>query len=246
MDTEDTCGPRIRYADEEEGRVGRAREPTHSRGLLRASSVGSLSINGHQTVQPETALPITHRTLSIEVDENLQQKQNAIRLAKDKAAVGELKVFGLLNLFFSALHLWSSHLAYFPNILPADIADLKWHSLTIDELCLQLSTDTIYGLSDDQVKRRTTEHGPNVHSKPPSDLFSRIIRYFFGGFGSILAAAGILVFIVWKPLGNPPAAANLALACVLIDVSIVQAAFNARKYWSSSRVMASIGTTLPD
>jgi sodium/potassium-transporting ATPase subunit alpha len=70
--------------------------------------------------------------------------------------------------------------------------------------------------------------------------------YFFGGFGSILLIAGILVFIAWKPLGNPPVEANLALACVLIAVFVIQAAFNAWQDWSSSRVMASIGSLLPD
>ena len=70
--------------------------------------------------------------------------------------------------------------------------------------------------------------------------------YFFGGFGAILLLAGILVFIAWRPLGDPPAEANLALACVLLAVFVIQAAFNAWQDWSSSRVMASIGTMLPD
>lgn len=81
---------------------------------------------------------------------------------------------------------------------------------------------------------------------PPSGLVGKIIGYFFGGFGSILLTAGILVFISWKPLGDPPAQANLALACVLIAVWLIQAAFNAWQDWSTSRVMASIGTMLPD
>ena len=68
----------------------------------------------------------------------------------------------------------------------------------------------------------------------------------FGGFGSILLIASILVFIAWRPLGNPPATANLALACVLFAVFVIQASFNAWQDWSSSRVMASIGTMLPD
>lgn len=71
--------------------------------------------------------------------------------------------------------------------------------------------------------------------------------YFFVGFGSILVVAGILVFVAWKPLGEPaPAPANLALACVLIAVWLIQAGFNAWQDWSTSRVMASIGTMLPD
>lgn len=59
-------------------------------------------------------------------------------------------------------------------------------------------------------------------------------------------AGCILVFIAWRPLGDPPATANLALACVLLAVFIIQAVFNAWQDWSSSRVMASITTMLPD
>jgi sodium/potassium-transporting ATPase subunit alpha len=81
---------------------------------------------------------------------------------------------------------------------------------------------------------------------PKSGLLGKIIGYFFGGFGSILVVAGILVFVSWKPLGDPPAVANLALAAVLIAVWLIQAAFNAWQDWSTSRVMASIGTMLPD
>jgi sodium/potassium-transporting ATPase subunit alpha len=52
--------------------------------------------------------------------------------------------------------------------------------------------------------------------------------------------------VSWKPLGEPPAVANLALAIVLLAVFFIQAAFNAWQDWSSSRVMASIVTMLPD
>lgn len=74
----------------------------------------------------------------------------------------------------------------------------------------------------------------------------KIFGYFFGGFGSVLLIGSILVFVCWKPLGNPPAPANLALAIVLLLVFFIQAAFNAWQDWSSSRVMASITTMLPD
>jgi sodium/potassium-transporting ATPase subunit alpha len=59
----------------------------------RRSSVGSLSIHsagGARTVQPETALPITYRTLSIELDEGQHEKQKEVKKAKEKAAVGKL------------------------------------------------------------------------------------------------------------------------------------------------------------
>lgn len=116
----------------------------------------------------------------------------------------------------------------------------------MDELLRRLSVSAQQGLSEEQVKRRVGEYGRNKVSPPPSDLFGRIMGYFLGGFGSILLVAGILVFIAWKPLGDPPAEANLALASVLIAVWAIQAAFNAWQDWSSSRVMASIGTMLPD
>jgi sodium/potassium-transporting ATPase subunit alpha len=128
-----------------------------------------------------------------------------------------------------------------------DLADLEWHSITVDELTRRLSIDKNIGISDDQLKRRIAEYGKNKMTPPPSGLFMKILGYFFGGFGSILLIAGILVFIAWKPLGEPnPATANLALACVLIAVFVIQAAFNAWQDWSSSRVMSSIGEMLPD
>lgn len=210
--------PRIRYAEDDEGHVGHERPPHRNRHLSRQSSVGSLSIHstggGNRTVEPASALPITYRTLSIEVDEGLHKKQDAAKRAKEKASVG--------------------------------LAGLEWHKISLDELYRRLSVSLADGLSGEQVKRRVGENGKNRMTPPPSDLLSRIMGYFFGGFGSILLVAGILVFIAWKPLGHPPAVANLALACVLIAVFAIQAAFNAWQDWSSSRVMASIGTMLPD
>ncbi|KAI8937735.1 hypothetical protein NX059_005435 [Plenodomus lindquistii] len=220
MDVEETSSPRVRFGDqrlpdEEDGYVTYERR---QRDLSRRGSFGSLSIHstgGTRTVQPETALPITYRTLSIEIDEEQHQKQKDVKKAKDKAAV--------------------------------DLRDLEWHTLEVDELCRRLSVDTNQGLSEDQIKRRVGEYGKNKITPPKSGLLGDIIGYFFGGFGSILVVAGILVFIAWKPLGEPaPAPANLALACVLIAVWLIQAGFNAWQDWSTSRVMASIGTMLPD
>ncbi|KAL2349591.1 hypothetical protein BJ546DRAFT_1090200, partial [Cryomyces antarcticus] len=87
--------------------------------------------------------------------------------------------------------------------------------------------------------------GPNVPTPPPSHWFQKTITYFFGGFGSILFIAAILVFIAWKPLGQPPEIANLALAIVLVVVFLIQALFSWWQDFSSSRVMASITTMLP-
>jgi sodium/potassium-transporting ATPase subunit alpha len=93
MDKEGKPALRVRFGDhhlpdEEDGYVTHERR---HRDVSRRSSLGSLSIHsagGARTVQPGTALPITYRTLSIELDEGQQHKQEEVKKAKDKAAVG--------------------------------------------------------------------------------------------------------------------------------------------------------------
>ncbi|RFU30423.1 hypothetical protein B7463_g5908, partial [Scytalidium lignicola] len=127
-----------------------------------------------------------------------------------------------------------------------DLANLDWHTTSVNEIYNRLSTSITQGLSSEQAKRRLSQYGKNIPSHPPTHLFRQIFGYFFKGFGSILIVGAILVFVSWKPLGQPPAQANLALAIVLLAVFFIQAAFNAWQDWSSSRVMASITTMLPD
>lgn len=127
-----------------------------------------------------------------------------------------------------------------------DFANLDWHTIPHNEVFSRLSSSPKQGLSAEQARRRLTEYGKNIPSKPPTHYFQQIFGYFFRGFGSILLVGSILVFVSWKPLGQPPAVANLALAIVLLAVFFIQAAFNAWQDRSSSRVMASITTMLPD
>lgn len=93
MDKEDKPVQRIRFdaADEEAGHGLHERALQRHRRLSRQSSVGSLSIHsaggGTRNVDPGTALPITYRTLSIEVDEEKQKKQSEVKRAKEKGAV---------------------------------------------------------------------------------------------------------------------------------------------------------------
>jgi sodium/potassium-transporting ATPase subunit alpha len=129
----------------------------------------------------------------------------------------------------------------------AELGELEWHTLPLEAVQKRLLTSLTQGLTTEQVELRLQEHGKNTPSKPPSDLFSRIIGYLFGGFGSVLLIGGILVTITYQPLGNPnPQIANLALAIVLYAVFVIQALFNAWQDWSSSRTMASITGMLPD
>jgi sodium/potassium-transporting ATPase subunit alpha len=146
-----------------------------------------------------------------------------------------------------------------------EFEDLDWHVIPPYEVYERLSTSPQQGLSSDQVARKLKEYGPNMPSAPPSRWLRKTLGYLFGGFGPILFVASILVFVAWKPLGEPnPAIANLALGIVLAIVFFAQAlfAFVQGEYflsirtpvtiahleadWSSSRVMASITSMLPD
>lgn len=107
----------------------------------------------------------------------------------------------------------------------ADIASLDWHTIPTEDVLRRLSTSIKQGLSTEQVARKLKEYGHNALTPPPSRWFRKTMGYLFGGFGSILLTASILVFVAWKPLGSPPAVANLALAIVLVFVWVIQAAF---------------------
>lgn len=89
MDKDEKPAQRIRFTDADEEAGPGASERAFQR--RRRSSVGSLSIHsaggGTRNVDPGTALPITYRTLSIEVDEENQHKQSEVKRAKEKGAV---------------------------------------------------------------------------------------------------------------------------------------------------------------
>lgn len=128
----------------------------------------------------------------------------------------------------------------------ADLADLEWHTISTTDVVQRLNSSLKDGLSSDQVKDRLQRYGKNAPSPPQTHRFKTIVGYFFKGFGAILLIAAVLVFIAWKPLGDPPAQSNLALAIVLVAVFIIQAGFNMWQDWSSSRVMSSIKNMLPE
>jgi Cation transporter/ATPase, N-terminus len=114
------------------------------------------------------------------------------------------------------------------NLSNAEISNLDWHLVSIDEVSQRLSTSLVHGLDSAQVARKRMESGKNQHSPPPSHLLRRLLYYVFGGFGSLLIVAGILCCVAWEPLGEPlPQVSNLALGVVLFVVAGLQAAFTA-------------------
>lgn len=133
------------------------------------------------------------------------------------------------------------------RVTTTDLEDLEWHTSSIQHVSQKLDTSIETGLSIQGVKDKTDIFGANTPTPPKSRLLQKIFFYLFGGFGSILFGGSILVFVSWKPLGEPdPAVANLALGIVLVIVWLAQAAFNAWQDFSSSRVMKSITGMLPE
>lgn len=103
------------------------------------------------------------------------------------------------------------------------------------------------GLKEQQATSRLTKHGRNVISPPPKGILLKLVRYVFGGFGSILIIAAIISTLAYKPIGEPdPQVSNLALAIVLVIVVLLQTFFNAYQDWSTSAVLASINDLLPE
>jgi sodium/potassium-transporting ATPase subunit alpha len=202
--------------------------------LILHRSNSNISINSvhsrRGSIDPASALPIQYRTVSYQIAESKEKNVAEIQKAKDSAAKG----MRTQSIFYPSAY----------TIL--EFENLDWHVIDPNEIYTRLSTAPQQGLSSEQAKRRLTEYGKNTPSPPPTHYFQKIFGYFFKGFGSILLVGSILVFVSWKPLGEPASQANLALAIVLLAVFFIQAAFNAWQDWSSSRVMASITTMLPD
>lgn len=119
---------------------------------------------------------------------------------------------------------------------------MEWHTISLNELYQRLSTSLSQGLEPIQVTRKRSQYGKNEHSRPPSQIFTKLLIYVFGGFGSLLIVAGVLCCVAWKPLGEPaPAAANLALGIVLFIVAGLQAFFNA---WQVSALPRPLSLTV--
>lgn len=101
-------------------------------------------------------------------------------------------------------------IAYLEIPRTIDLSDLEWHTITSVEVSQRLTTSPTNGLSDTQAKRRLQEYGKNAPSPPKTNRLLAIFGYFFKGFGGILLTGSILVFVSWKPLGEPnPQLANL-------------------------------------
>nr|OQO31842.1 hypothetical protein B0A51_00848 [Rachicladosporium sp. CCFEE 5018] len=219
----------IQYADDVDGRRTRRASTSRSRSRRR-DSMDSMSIRqARRSVDPALVLPPQYRTMSFNIEEGRRRsmraeteklKESKSSKSKKGAKAGDAKI---------------------------EFNDIKYHKTPLDELVSQFSSSRGTGLTSSKAAELLKTVGPNQPTPPPSHWVRRTLGYLFGGFGAILFIAAILVFIAWKPLGEPnPAIANLALAIVLILVWVAQAAFSFYQDFSSSKVMESITGMLPD
>ncbi|GAM86309.1 hypothetical protein ANO11243_043210 [Dothideomycetidae sp. 11243] len=177
------------------------------------------SIRQRRSIDPGIALPPHFRTLSFNIEHSKSKADLALDKNEGKKAKKEAEI---------------------------DFADIDFHTISVDDVYNRFSCSPQQGLSSEQASTKLKTVGPNMPTAPPSRWFVKTLNYLFGGFGSILFLASILVFVAWKPLGQPPQVANLALAIVLVLVWVIQAAFGFWQDFSSGRVMASITTMLPE
>lgn len=124
-------------------------------------------------------------------------------------------------------------------------ADKTWHTTDPGTVAAFFHSNLATGLNDSQLAEALKKYGPNIQLKPPSGMLRKVFMYFFGGFGVLLMLGGVLCCIAWKPLGQPPAIANLVLGVALFIVFLAQAAFNFVQDFTSSRVMDSINSVMP-
>jgi sodium/potassium-transporting ATPase subunit alpha len=160
--------------------------------------------SARRSIDPSIALPPAFRTLSYGIEEEKRRsvsKHEKISSMTSKSKKQDKK-----------------------QAVEADFGDIDYHLSSVEELFRRFSSSRNSGISTTEAANQLKTVGRNLPSPPPSRWFKQTVGYLFGGFGSILFIASILVFIAWKPLGNPdPAVANLALAIVLVAVWIIQA-----------------------
>lgn len=191
---------RITYDDDVQFHPRRANTAGGGSSRQRSSSRdSSLSIRtARRSIEPHIALPPLFRTLSYGIEEHkwksfAEEDQKPTKVDERRKAT------------------------------EIDFKDIDYHTATVEELLTRFSTSRSEGLSSSEVSQKLKTIGRNIPSPPPSRWIQKTLGYLFGGFGSILFVAGVLVFVAWKPLGNPnPAVANLALAIVLLIVWVIQ------------------------
>lgn len=136
-----------------------------------------------------------------------------------------------------------------------DLEDLKkeleidWHTITLEDLCSRLETNTQTGLSKEKAAEILERDGPNSLSPPPTTPeWVKFAKQLFGGFALLLWFGSILCFIAYGILvatEEEPSKDNLYLGVVLALVVIVTGIFSYYQEAKSSRIMESFKNLVP-
>jgi sodium/potassium-transporting ATPase subunit alpha len=205
--------------------------------LTRATTLAGRTIGidiPRTTTQRSAHIPIGFRTLSIQVTESLHHNRQP--KPREKATRPKFKLpFRKAETRPTGN---SEDAAFF--------AQLEYHTLPILDVCNRVSVSPDLGLDNSAASTRLSRDGPNVLGSRKSQFWKKMLRYIFGDFCSILWIGVIIFFISWRPLGDPPAPYNLALAILVLLVIMLQAVFSGLQDWSAQRVMQSILNLLPE
>ncbi|BEJ12332.1 hypothetical protein CspHIS471_0207920 [Cutaneotrichosporon sp. HIS471] len=184
--------------------------------------------------RPETRVPVEFRTLSIHVYDSQRFDASTGQALPEKGR----------------RRFWQKKAAAVDGVVQEDDAaffgKLDLHTITPHVACQRFNVAPDLGLETTAAVHRLQRNGPNVLIQRRPPYWRKLARYLFGDFCSILWIGVIVFFISWRPLGNPPAPYNLALAIVVIIVILFQAFFSAFQDWSAQKIMASILDLVPE
>lgn len=124
------------------------------------------------------------------------------------------------------------------------IMNLTWHRDEIESLAFSLESSLDEGLLTTVAASKLAQYGPNKQAKVRVNWFKKIMGYLFGGFGLVFVIGGVLFCLCWKPLGDPPAIANLILGLSMIGIFFIQAVLNWFQDFSSTKVLESVKNIL--
>jgi sodium/potassium-transporting ATPase subunit alpha len=134
------------------------------------------------------------------------------------------------------------------NASPATRAVIAYdlHTVSIEELETRFNTKKDVGLTGIDAENKLRIDGPNVFTNKSYKWILDIIGYYFGGICLMLWPAVILCILAYQPFGVPnPDPTNLGLAVVIFFVILIQGSFGLLQDYSSSKVMKSINSMLP-
>ena len=124
--------------------------------------------------------------------------------------------------------------------------NMREHITTIEELCQQFETDSIYGLTNSLAQDKLRTFGPNkLTEKKTIPWYCIFLKTLFGWFSCLLWAGSFLCFIAYGLQPGNGGITNLYLGVVLIGVVLLTACFTFYQEAKSSAIMAGFKNMIP-